>query len=308
MLTGLNVEEEDEDDELEAEYHTPSRHIHTQSPHHVDSTSANKTNAQFFEAAQDSHSAPQIHIYEGMEHKATIRASQESTAMGQDSKPAIVSSSNSQVINSNKGVKKKTATKSSTPAKLQVYNEPFFHKSKSDVRKEQAQKQKRLHDKQRNLEIDEKIRSQQLINRVSSPDGYGKSAEVDALMYRVTGGTKTALMKSSSLVSEMSKQNKLILKKYQPRPSSTGAAGGGNESGYAHFVDHSSPSPKTTPLPHRHQKHTSPSGHKGTGGKQLGSKSRNKGDSNQGGFLPPVQICTPRQDGTYDVFMCVNEY
>ena len=287
MLTDMNTADDEEYDEDE-DINSPSHPV-------VDSNTANLANEQFFHAAQDSHSAPQIHIYEGKQHTATVRASQETTAMGQDSKPAVVSSSNAKVVKNDAGPKKVVAPKSPTPARLQVYNQPFLRKSKSTVKKEAASKQKRLQDKQRDAEIEEKIRSQQLINRVSSPDGYGKSAEVDALMFRVHGGTKTALMKSSSLVEEMAKENKKILKKYQPRPLSTG-----DDNGYANFVDHSTSSPKSKTLPHqqtqqkgkgkKHQLSLQHKTHKKT------NNSSSKGESNAG-FLPPVPSSTPRQDG-----------
>jgi hypothetical protein len=290
MLTGMNTEEEGEEDYDDEEYannSTPERPVKPV----IDSTTANIANEQFFEAAQNSKSAPQIQIYDGSQHTATVRASQEGTAMGEHSKPAIVSSSNSKVLNNDVKVKKVEKAKDTTPANLKIYAQPVFRRSKSEVRKDEADKHKRLKDKQRDAEIDEKIRSQQMINRVSSPDGYGKSAEVDALMYRVTGTTKTALMKSSSLVGDIAAQNKKIMKKYKQKQRPATSDGAGDDNGYADFTDHSSP--KRTKQ--QQKTATTPSGAKGKTSKLQQSKGRDRESSS--GFLPPVQSSTPRGGG-----------
>ena len=248
---------------------------------HIDSTAANLANERFYEAAQDSQTAPQIHVYEGEHHTATVRASQEVTPMGEQSKPAIVSSSKSKVMNNDDGPKKVFIVKDTIPPNLQVYNQPFMRRSKSDVKKEQAEIKKRQQEKQRAAEIDEKIRSQQLINRVSSPDGYGKSEEVDALMYRVSGTTKTALTKSSTLVHDVANHNKKIMKKYKIKKIV-------NDDECDVVTDNFSP--KKSSYRTQSPKRIKPSGKK----TRRSNESRETKDTS---FLPPVQTSTPREDG-----------
>lgn len=265
--------------------HEGSEHFSPAKPPSVNSASANLTNKQFFHAAQHSTSAPHILIYDGDQHTATVRASQELTGMGEHASPAVVSTSQSKVIN-NKEIDRKVAeAKSPTPANLKMYSQPLFRKSKSDVKKEQADKDRRLKDKQRGAEIDEKIASQQMINRVSSPHGYGNSEEVDALMYRVSGTTKTALLKSSSIVGDVAAQNKKIMKKYKRNSSAPDHSSRNDADGRGtDTVDHSSARPSSSPKTKSRQR----SRHE---------KQQQQQQLERVVLLPPVQAKTPRQEG-----------
>jgi hypothetical protein len=297
MLGDLNSgNDEDEEAYSDSDEASPTKPV-------VDSSSANFANEQFFEAAQNNKSAPQIHIYEGSQHKATVRASQEATPMGEQSRPAVVSSSTSQVVNKDVANKKAAAPTSPTPANLQVYNQPLFRKSKSAVKREEAEKIKKLKAKQRDSEIEEKIRSQQLINRVES-GGYGKSEEIDAMMYRVTGTTKTALMKSAALVGDISSHNKKIMKKYKKKSPDSGE---GDDHGYAEFANHTSPKKSSKKDVTQPAKGKSTPVRKSGSMKQLHQHQSKKElfeeRPTSSGFLPPVEGSTPREDGKALLFL-----
>lgn len=303
MLKDLNTQDDKYDDENDVSPKPRPSHPR------VTSVTANAANKHFFEAAQSSKSSPQIHIYEGSHHTATVRASQEHTPMGRESKPAVVSASNCQIIKDTiDGPKAVDTKKSTTPQNLQVYNQPLFLKSKSEVKKEEAMKQKKQQDRQRDADIEERVRSQQLINRVSSSDGFGKSKEVDALMSRVSGATKTALIKSSDLVLETAAHNKKILRKYDMQSYDY-------DNGYAECVDNVPPKKpkkqqtqkqKQTVTKNQNDRATNLSpGHRSRSPQQRQQQRQQGLPSSSGGrdrdrplsgFLPPVQSSAPREE------------
>lgn len=189
----------------------------------VDVSAVNEANAKFFQAAQEPNRAPQIQVYDGDRHSATVRASQEVTPMGSNSKPVVVSSASSKVVGEEEGVSMQTTKKSRIPPNLAVYNQPYARKSRKEIQRMESDKSLKHREKQRSGEIEEKLRSQEIINRVPSPDGRVCTGdEVDSLMYRVAGTTKSALLKSSALLKDISSHNKKVMKKYKHRPSSCG--------------------------------------------------------------------------------------